>query len=67
MVENGKTGLLYRFEEHEMLAKCVCSIFEDDEMAARISENERQAARARHDRRRNAMRTYEIYNKIVTG
>lgn len=67
MVENGKTGLLYRFEEHEMLAKCVCSIFEDDDLATRISENERQAARARHDRRGNAMCTYEIYNKIVTG
>ena len=67
MVENGKTGLLYRFEEHEMLAKCVCSIFEDDEMAAQISENERQTARVRHDRQINAMRTYEIYNEIVAG
>lgn len=65
MVNNGKTGLLYRFEEYETLARCVCSIFEDDERAIRMSENERQVARIRHDRQINAMRTYEIYNKII--
>ncbi len=64
MVEHGKTGLLYRFEEAEMLAKYICDIFADDNLANHLSENGRLAARVRHDERTNADTTYQIYNDI---
>lgn len=65
MVEDGKTGLLYRFEEHEMLARCICRIFEDDLLTCDLSNNERVCASKRHDRQTNALRTLEIYNEIL--
>ncbi len=67
MVEHSKTGLMYRFEEHEMLAKYVCDIFANDDLANHLSENGRVAARIRHDERVNAERTYEIYKQILEG
>lgn len=65
MVTHGLTGLLYRFEEHEMLAQFVCRVFDDDTLAIHLSENGRVAAEKRHDRNTNASRTIEIYNKIL--
>lgn len=65
MVEHGKTGLLYRFEEHEMLAQCVCSIFRDSDLAERLSTNGKLCAQKRHDRQVNAKRTLDIYNEIA--
>lgn len=65
MIENGKTGLLYRFDEHEMLARCICRIFENDSFACDLSNNERICAQERHDKRTNALRTLEIYNEIL--
>ncbi len=65
MIEDGKTGLLYRFEEHEMLARCICNIFENDSLACSLSKNEQKCAQERHDRHSNALRTLEIYNKIL--
>lgn len=67
MVEHGNTGLLYRFEEHEMLAQCVCSIFREKELATHLSNNERECALIRHDRKANALRTIEIYNEILNN
>lgn len=67
MVEHGNTGLLYRFEEHEMLAQCVCSIFREKELATHLSNNERECALIRHDGKTNALRTIEIYNEILNN
>lgn len=67
MVEHGNTGLLYRFEEHEMLAQCVCSIFREKELATHLSNNERECALIRHDGKANALRTIEIYNEILNN
>lgn len=66
MVEHDKTGLLYRFEEHEMLAHNICRIFEDNMLACKLSEGGREAALIRHDRKVNATRTIEIYNEILS-
>ncbi len=65
MVEHGKTGMMYRFEEHEMLAKYVCEIFANDDLANNLSENGRITARIRHDEKVNAERTFDIYNQIL--
>jgi glycosyltransferase involved in cell wall biosynthesis len=65
MIEHEQTGLLYRFEEHEMLAKCIYRIFEDVKLASVISQKERNVAAQRHSRTINAKCTLQIYNKII--
>lgn len=65
MVENEKTGLLYRFEEHEMMAYNVCRIFDDNELATRLSQNGIIAALKRHDGDTNAKRMMEIYQSVL--
>lgn len=66
MVKNEMSGLLYRFEEVEMLATAVCRIFGDDDLATHLSTNGKVVARQRHDRQKNALRTLEIYNKVIS-
>lgn len=65
MVTDGETGFLYRFEEVSLLAKRICEIFENKELAERISFNERKAAAIRHDKVTNATRINNIYKKIL--
>lgn len=65
MIENERTGLLYRFEEIEMLAAAVCRIFADDDLAQRLSANEIDVANKRHDGIKNATRMLEIYKSIA--
>ena len=63
LVEDGKTGFLYRYEEVEMLAKTIIRLFEQKDFT-QLSSDERQAAFARHDREINASRLADIYTKI---
>jgi glycosyltransferase involved in cell wall biosynthesis len=65
MIEQGETGLLYRFEEVEMLAANICRIFSDNKLALNISEKSRIMAEKRHDNNRNATNLYNIYSKII--
>lgn len=65
MIENNKTGVLYRFEDAEMLAAAVCRIFGDDKFAKSLSVNAIQAAGKRHDGLANATRMLEIYKMIA--
>lgn len=67
MIEHGKTGFMYRFGEHEMLAKYICRIFSDDNLALNLSENARVEAKKRHDSINNARRTINIYRNIIEG
>lgn len=65
MIVDGVTGFMYRFEEHEMLAKHICNIFSKDHIAQKISENAQQVAYIRHNRTLNAKKTYDIYLQII--
>lgn len=65
LVDDGHTGLLYRFEEAEMLAQAVVRLFGDDALALRLSEAERRAASARHDREKIARTLYTIYTELA--
>lgn len=65
MIIHGKTGLIYRFEEYEMLAECVCSIFRNSSLANNLSFNSRKAAEERHDPKTNSDITYNIYRSII--
>ena len=64
MVEHGQTGLLYRFEEFEMLAGYIRRVFNDDSLAKNLSLNGIFAAHNRHDRKNNLDQVLEIYTQI---
>ena len=64
MVIHEKTGLLYRFEETEMLAEEVCRIFSDVNLAGSLSKNGRIAALQRHNRKQNIEKLYTVYKEI---
>jgi glycosyltransferase involved in cell wall biosynthesis len=64
MIENGETGLLYRFEEVEMLAENIRSIFRDNYLARKLAETGIEAAELRHNREINLKRMLEIYTSI---
>lgn len=64
MITDHETGLLYRFEETEMLAKSVCSIFETDKLTLRISAAGKKAAEKRHNNKVNSNRLISIYKEI---
>lgn len=61
MIEHKVSGLLYRFEETEMLAYLICRVFSDNELVNTISKNGREEALKRHNDRVNAERLCEIY------
>jgi glycosyltransferase involved in cell wall biosynthesis len=64
MITHEETGLLYRFEEVEMLAEAVFRIFSDADLARLLSENGIIAARQRHDRQQNVENLYTIYQEV---
>jgi glycosyltransferase involved in cell wall biosynthesis len=65
MIEDGKTGLLYRFEEYEMLADKICRIFGDASLMYLLSANSRITAIERHNWKINALQTIGIYSNII--
>jgi glycosyltransferase involved in cell wall biosynthesis len=64
MIKDLETGLLYRFEEIALLAKHICTVFADNDLANSISEKARAAALKRHDKTINASHLNAIYIKI---
>ena len=65
MVTHGKSGLLYCFEEIEMLACSIKRIFRDGDLALRLSEGGKVAASERHDRVKITETMIAIYNKVL--
>lgn len=66
MIENGKHGLLYRFEEDEILTEHIRNIFINDILALKLSTNGIRVAEERHNRQTNLNNTLEIYHKIIS-
>jgi len=66
MITHGETGLLYRFEEIEMLAENIRRVFSDDQLAERLSKQGIMAAELRHNRLINRDRTVDIYRQITS-
>lgn len=64
MIEHNKTGLLYRFEEVEMLAHYISNVFNDDGLASMLSKNGNEVALNRHDRIVNLEKLLSIYKEI---
>jgi L-malate glycosyltransferase len=65
MVTHGETGLLYRFEEVEMLAENIREIFTNDKKALELSKNGILVAEKRHNKRINVEQTIKIYKAVV--
>lgn len=64
IIEHNKTGILYRFEEIEMLSASICKLFSDNELATQISTNSQKVAKIRHNKEINAKRLHNIYLEI---
>jgi glycosyltransferase involved in cell wall biosynthesis len=67
IVINGETGYLYRFEEFEMLAGCICEVFNKSAVdLSALSVREIEAAQKRHNKEKNCRVQMDIY-KLVAG
>jgi len=64
MVGHQETGLLYRLEEIEMLAKQISKIFTENSFAIKISNERISKASIRHNREVNLEKMEEIYYAI---
>ncbi len=64
MVTEGVSGLMYRFEEVEMLAQNIRNIFIDNDLSKRLSLGGIEAASKRHCREINLGQTVRIYKSI---
>ena len=65
MIAHNESGLLYRFEEYEMLAYHIMDIFNNDEKAKHLSKNSSIEASKRHDKKVNSERLIAIYKTIL--
>ena len=64
-IDNEKNGMLYRYEEYEMLAEYVCKIFEDDEFTCMISRNGQESMRKLHNNKNIYEKMINIYKDII--
>ena len=65
MITHKHDGLIYRFEEIEMLAESIRELFVNKSLANSISKNGILTAEARHNATVNFERIIDIYNKII--
>lgn len=65
MVEDGETGLLYRYEEVEMLVQLIRKIFIDNDFAVVLSTKGIVAAKKRHETKQVTTDMINIYNSII--
>jgi glycosyltransferase involved in cell wall biosynthesis len=65
MITHKHDGLIYRFEEVEMLAESIRELFVNKSLANSISKNGLLTAEARHNATVNFERIIDIYNKIL--
>lgn len=64
LITNEVTGMVYRFEEYEMLAKAVVKLFSRVDLAKSISKNEKEFAVKKYSQKKNAETLYSIYRKV---
>jgi glycosyltransferase involved in cell wall biosynthesis len=65
IIQDEETGLLYRFEEIALLAKQICRIFSNDELAISLSEKANEVALIRHNKIKNSSQLISIYKQII--
>ncbi|MBM3206616.1 MAG: glycosyltransferase family 4 protein [Candidatus Staskawiczbacteria bacterium] len=65
MVHHGNTGLLYRFEEPELLANCIRRLFTNNDLASEISMNAIVRATERHSSKKIVKDLLSIYSELI--
>jgi len=65
LVEDGKTGFLYRYEEIEMLAQRLLELFYK-KYSIELSAQETVVAANRHNKETNAIQLIDIYRSILS-
>ena len=63
-VSHGENGFLYRFEEYEIMAGYVSRIFENNELAGKLSNHGKSSMKPLHSGKTIFNRITEIYQKI---
>lgn len=66
MVTHNETGLLYSFEEVEMLVEYIRNLFTDATLVLKLSKNGIIAAEERHHQTTNLQQIIKIYYSIIT-
>lgn len=67
MVIDNYSGLLYRYEEIEILTHHIDILFTDNDLANKLSSNGIKVATTRHDAKSNLTQLLLIYNEINLG
>ena len=65
MATDGEHALFYRNDDPALLAWNIKRIFDNDELALKLSENGRVRARITHDADKNSEALYKIYKEIL--
>ena len=64
-VKHGENGFLYRFEEYPLAAEHIEEIFENDELARKLSLNARASALALHEGNDLYQKIIQIYKSVL--
>lgn len=64
-VEDKVNGFLYDYQEYPYLANRIMEIFQNDDLANRLSKNAIQKAEIAHNRDTNLNDYYEMYKKVL--
>ena len=67
MIDHGKDGFLYPFNETYMMAEYVCQIFGNDEMARTVSQNGHDHASRTYDKEQNCKDLLNMYETITNA
>lgn len=65
LIEDGKNGFLYDYNEYEYLAGRIIDIFSNDELAKNFSLSAIKSAEVWHDREKNVAEMKAVYDKIM--
>ena len=65
MAVDGEDALFYRNDDSALLAWNIKQIFDNDDLALKLSENGKKHARITHDADTNSKALYDIYKSIL--
>ena len=64
-VENNRNGLVYRCEETEVLSQMIINLFNDNQLATRLSDNARATIQEKFLINNDGRVLVDIYQKII--
>ncbi len=65
LIENGKNGFFFNYEEPAYLAEKITQLFEDDETCVNLSENAIKKAKQWHNREKNVEDMLNVYKTVT--